>query len=76
MKIILTREDVEQSRSLDRGALALRVYAQCKKEGLLGRNGKPTNEAIRKLNDALDAFDRARGITAPGIVTLTTCEAN
>ena len=76
MKIILTREDIEQSRSLDRGALALRVYAHCKKEGLLGKNGKPTAEAIRKLNEALDKFDREHSISDAGIVTLTTCEAN
>jgi hypothetical protein len=73
MKIILTKEDVEHSRSLDRGALALRVYAQCKKEGLLGKNGKPTNEAIRKLNEALEEFDQEHMITKAGVVTLTTC---
>ncbi|MCK9593824.1 MAG: hypothetical protein M0Q91_17630 [Methanoregula sp.] len=73
MKIILTKEDVEHSRSLDRGALALKVYAQCKKCGLLGRNGKPTAEAIRKLNEALDEFDQEHMITDVGNVTLTTC---
>ena len=57
-KPMLTRDEVNRSVSMDRGALATRIYRQCKKEGLMIKDGSPSNEAIRKLNESLDKFDR------------------
>jgi len=54
----LTRAEVDFSRSIDRGALALRMYRQCKKDGLIQDGEPPSNEAIQKLNAVLNKFGK------------------
>jgi fibrillarin-like rRNA methylase len=54
----VTKAEVMKSRSIDRGALAMRIYRECKSKGMMRKDGSPSIKAIQKVNAALDKYDR------------------
>ena len=67
----LTKADVIKSRSIDRGALAMRVYRECKSKGMMRKDGSPDIAAIQKVNAELDKYDREHMIIQRGNNLLT-----
>lgn len=57
MKLTISKEEIERSHAIDRGALAARMYRTLKARGLMNPDGSPTAEAIRRLNQELNKFD-------------------